>query len=127
MTLSDMLKARSLDEKERLRRLESLIDDIFKASRQLNTEFSSEEYLAHAADLRTQASRCRERIARLEKLRLEFNREIVFAITRSHDRRHQGQVSRHCQPFAIGSGVQATTLVSLPVFAFAGLYTVVVI
>jgi hypothetical protein len=69
MTLSDRLNARLLDEKERLRRLESLIDDVLKASRQLNTEFSSEEYVAHAADLRIQASRCRERIARLEKLR----------------------------------------------------------
>jgi hypothetical protein len=52
VTLLDKLNASLLDNKERLRRLESLIEDMLKAAQEPNTELGAEQYLAFAAELR---------------------------------------------------------------------------
>jgi hypothetical protein len=69
VTLLDKLNASLLDNKERLRRLEGLIEDMLKAAQDPDTELGAEQYLAFAAELREEAEETRKSIARLEKLR----------------------------------------------------------
>ncbi|WP_213290988.1 hypothetical protein [Bradyrhizobium sp. sGM-13] len=69
MTLLDELDAKLLDNKERLRRLDSVIDDLLKAALHPDSELGSSEYLAEAAEFRQKAQETRELIAELEKLR----------------------------------------------------------
>lgn len=69
MILLDRLNARLLDNKERLRRLESTIDDVVKAAAEVGTDAGSAHYLRLADELKGDAERTRKLIERFEQLR----------------------------------------------------------